>query len=236
MIRSFIDYARSFFDFAGKRATVAFVLVFVGALLDGFGLVMLLPFIEIFAGTNTSGFSVRVTEFFASLGIVSKSQQLITAMVGFLIILFLRNAIGWFRDTYIKALSQGFVDQWRMRLFSAIAKAPWPRVMNYQRTDLEHAINADVGRLNIGTDKIVRGSIVVVMMVVQIGIALFLSPSLTLIVLLFISVSGLLLYPTIKKARNLGDFTTRAGRRIHEVLGQFMSGLKLAKAHNAEQG
>jgi len=235
MIKQFFDYALSFLRFAGRRGLFAFSLVFIGGLLEGVGLLMLVPFLELFSGGERSVVSIRITDMLQNFGIVTRESQLLIALGGFLIILMARNFIGWLRDTRIMILSLGFVDQWRSRLFQALADAPWQQVTQILRTDIEHAITNDVSRLSQGTDKILRGSVSIIMLVIQITIALILSPSLTAIVLIFIVGAALLLSPFIKRARELGEFVTKAGRGVHGVLGEFLSGLKLAKTHDAEK-
>ena len=234
MTGQFFHYASSFFAYAGRRAYVAFGLVFTGALVEGIGLLMLLPFLELFAGTGQSDFSTRIVGALHDIGVASLEGQLLLALGAFAVVFIARNMLLWRRDTYVAALSAGFVDQWRGRLFAALAGAPWATVTRLQRTDVEHAILADVARLSVGTDRILRGSVSLIMLAIQIGIAFWLSPALTGLVLALMLAAGLLLAPLIGRARRLGEFVTGTGRSVHAVLGQFLSGLRLAKAHNAE--
>jgi ABC-type multidrug transport system fused ATPase/permease subunit len=62
-----------------------------------------------------------------------------------------------------------------------------------------------------------------------------LSPRLAIVVLAFTSCTALCVIPLIRKAWALGEELTRAGRSVHSILGQFLSGLKLAKSHGVEQ-
>lgn len=234
MTGQFFHYASSFFAYAGRRAYVAFGLVFTGALVEGVGLLMLLPVLELFAGTSGSDVSARIVNALRNIGVVSAEGQLLLALGVFLVLFIARNMLLWRRDTYVAALSAGFVDQWRGRLFAALAGAPWATVTRLQRTDVEHAILADVSRLAVGTDRILRGSVSLIMLAIQISIAFLLSPALTALVLSLMLATGLSLTPLIGRAQRLGELITGTGRNLHAVLGQFLSGLRLAKAHNAE--
>jgi len=234
MIGQFLHYASSFLEYAGRRAFAAFALVFAGALVEGIGLLMLLPFLELFAGTGRSDLSARIVGALRDIGVVSAEGQLLLALGVFLAVFIARNMLLWLRETYVAALAAGFVDEGRGRLFATLAGAPWATVSRMQRADIEHAILADVARLTVGTDRILRGSVSLIMLVIQIGIAFLLSPALTALVLALVLAAGLLLAPLIWRARKLGEFITGTGRNVHSVLRQFLSGLRLAKAHNAE--
>ena len=177
MIKQFHDYATSFLNYAGRRAAFAFGFVFAGGLLEGVGLLFLVPFLELFAGSGRSSISLKISNIMESFGVTTKESQLLVALGGFLVLLFLRNINGWLRDTRIMTLSYEFVDGWRSRLFEALAHAPWPQITQLQRTDIEHAITNDVARLSVATDRILRGSVNLVMLIVQIIIAFYLSPA-----------------------------------------------------------
>ena len=132
-------------------------------------------------------------------------------------------------------LSTGFVDHWRSQIFHALAGASWSAVTALRRTDVEHTITIDVMRIGQGTDRILRGGACLAVLVIQLVIALVLAPILTILVLVFIAAASMLLMSLMRKAWKLGQCLTRAGRDVHSVMGQFFSGLKLAKTHSSEQ-
>ena len=235
MLELFVTFARSFLSFAGSRAAAAAGLVLAGALLEGIGILLIVPFLELYSGAPQSQLAVNTANFLDGLGLKSPQAQLLAALAVFFVLLLVRSAIVWARDTRLVALSSGFVDHWRCRIFRALAAASWSRVAVQTRSDIEHAITSDVMRIAQGTDRILRGTASLAILTTQLIIALVLSPMLTALVLVFIAATAWRLVPLIGKSRRLGEQLTRAGRGVYTVLGQFLSGLKLAKIHNAEQ-
>ncbi len=235
MLESSRAFARSFYAFAGSRSVVAGGLVLAAAVLEGIGILSLVPLLELVLNSPQSGFASTAIETMQSIGLGSTHEQLIAATTLFLALFVLRGLAIWNRDVRLRALSIGFVNYWRSRLFHALAGASWSAVAAQRHTDIEHAIINDVTRMAQGTDYILRAGASLAILVTQLIIALALSPVLTALVLIFVTLVSLTLMPLIKKARKLGERLTHAGRDVHSVLGQFLSGLKLAKTHGAEQ-
>lgn len=229
------QYYSSFLSFGGRRLALAAVLVFAAALLEGVGILVLVPILEVFSGSDSTGVMKYVDGFFSSLSITSDMMKLVLVLGAFITLLIVRNLIVWRRDVTLARLSMGFVDHWRTRVFNTLARAPWRKINAHKQTDIEHSLMSDVGRLSSGTTQSLQGVTAFVMLVVQIGIALYLSVYLTLIVLAFGVLTGVLLWPFVGRSRVLGRRQTEKGRNLFSLLDQFLSGLKLAKVHNIEE-
>ncbi len=169
-----------------------------------------------------------------SAGLDSQRDQLLALIAVFLLLLALRNYLAWIRDRLLAALSFGFVDDWRRRLFASIAGAPWPLVSRQRRSLIEHALTNDVSRLGQGTSRFLQSAAHGAMVLVQLAVLAMLSPYLLLVVA-GVGLAAMILFgPLLRRAAGMGKVTTSAGRRMHDVVGQFLSGLKLAKLGNSE--
>lgn len=227
------NYLSSFAQFGGRQLWFAALLVLSAALLEGVGILFLVPVVDLFAGAETSGLLAYADQVFERLSITSDGAKLILILGLFLLLLVGRNLIVWRRDIKLALLSAGFVDHWRQRIFSELAKASWRSISEYRQTDIEHSLMSDVNRLGVGTTQSLQGATALVMLGVQILIALYLSWALTLLVMAFGVAIGVLLWPLVRKSRELGKEQTAKGQRLFALLGQFLAGLKLAKVQNA---
>ncbi|NCP11046.1 MAG: ABC transporter ATP-binding protein [Sphingomonadales bacterium] len=230
------QYIADFRAFAGRRFGKAAWLVAFGALLEGFGILALLPFIAVMTGEPGGAMAQHLLDGFVSVGLATRAAQLIAITIVFLAILALRNYVIWRRETFLQELRLGFVDHWRERLFTAISRARWQAVAGLRRTDLEHAITADVNRLAAGNDRVLKAAAAVAMIAVQLGIVATLSPGLLAVTLALFALAGVFAVPLVRRAAALGLSLTKSGRRIHGVLGDFLVSQKLARLHNAQDG
>ncbi|GAA4644395.1 ABC transporter ATP-binding protein [Pontixanthobacter gangjinensis] len=219
---------------SGKQMPWAATLVVLGALVEGIGLLAILPLAALITGNADTELGRSALSAMSGIGLVTEFSRALALTTGFLIILAIRNLIMWRRDTLLFSLGVSYVDRWRTRLLSAIGNADWATVSALRRSDFEHAITNDVSRLSSSTDQMLRSAAMIALSVVQLGIIAALSPMLLILVFALLGVSLLFTLPLMRKAGRLGKKLTKSGRRIYGVLGDFMSSQKLARLNNAE--
>ncbi len=213
---------------------MAVLLVALGAVLEGIGIVAILPFIAVIIGTADTQIGRDILDFLSGLGLTTDLSRALALSGAFLVILALRNVIVWLRDTRLQALGLGYVDRWRARLFDAVGRADWLTVISLKRSDIEHALTNDVSRISAGTSQMLRSGAAVSLAVVQLLVIAVLSPVLLVLVCVMFAVAMLFTVPLLRKANRLGRNLTQSGRRIYGVLGNFMASQKLARLNNAE--
>ena len=231
---SFRSYVADVRRDAGSALSTAALLVAAGALLEGVGIVAILPFAALITGQADTDAARSILGFMDHAGLSGEWERALALSIGFLIILALRSVVVWKRDTALFQLGLRYVDNWRSTLFRAIADARWSAVSELRRTDIEHSITNDVMRLSTGTDRLLRACAALALVVVQLAIVALLAPLLLLLVLVLIGLAALVTLPLLRKADALGQRLTQSGRKIHRVLGDFLSSQKLARLNNAE--
>lgn len=213
---------------------MACVLVALGAVVEGIGIVAILPFLAIILDGSGTPQAAYILGFLEQAGLQTALSQAWAMAAMFIAILCLRGWIVWKRDVSLHLLGQSYVDRWRVRLLSAIGQADWLTVSAHRRSDIEHALTNDVSRLAAGTAQLLRSAAAIAISVVQLAIIAVLSPVLLASVLALFALALLLTVPLMRRASALGHQLTRSGRQIYGVLGDFMTGQKLARLHNAE--
>ena len=93
-----------------------------------------------------------------------------------------------------------------------------------------------MGRLTIGSDRLLRALAAAVQVVVQVGLAFALAPRLAALGLLVAALSAPALAPALRRARRAGEDTTRGGRKRANAFSDFLASIKLAKAHDVQDG
>ncbi|MGH1579292.1 ABC transporter ATP-binding protein [Planktotalea sp.] len=234
MYAAFRQYLRDFLSYANDQILRAVGYSFAGALTEGFGLLLLLPILQLVAGESDAPLALWLGETMRAIGLHSIKAQVIALIAGFMGLIVLRSFITWKRTTLLARISQGFIDQWRSRIFQALANAKWQTLLNVQMHEGQHAILQDVNRMAGGTHHILQGSVTAIMVLVQLGVSFLISPDLTALVLVLILVSALILPRLMRRARRLGARQTQAGKQLQQTLVQFMAGLKLVKVYRTE--
>ena len=230
------DYVRSFLAFASGRLASTAVLILLAAVLEGVGVLAILPFLELFAGTEQSGLTKHFVEGLNYLGLETLQQQFVAILIGFLALVALRNLVVWARTLRLAALGQGYVDYVRIGLFEKMANADWSTIRRLEIHQGVHAITTDVQRLSAGTQRVLNAAVLAAIIITQLIAAALISAQLALGIVAIFAVALAVAPYILSRAHTLGERRTQRGRSMFDTLINFLTVLKLAKIHRQEAG
>ncbi|MFM5895805.1 MAG: ABC transporter ATP-binding protein [Novosphingobium sp.] len=215
------------------RQAALLALVILGSVVEGIGILLLIPLGSMMFGWTTPDSRLaRIAE--PLLATFGQGRGLALLLAAFIALMVARSLILIRRDKGLFALSAELVDRWRGRIIAALVHAEWRQIRDLNRGDVEFAVTGDVSRLATGSDQLLRGAVALVQLLVLLVLAVQLSPLLAL-------TSGILLLPALPAAARMaraaysyGETLTRQGGKRQGAFGEFMAGMKLAKAHRAE--
>jgi len=228
-----VRLARMFFRSISPRAQMVAVLLSVGAsLTEGIGLALLAPLIGILGPPAPRGSINRtLADALAALGLPLSLPILIAIFVA---LVAGRSVIVRGRDVALAALHLDFVETLRTRLFNAIANARWSVIAKERRPILLKSLTGDIESVGQGIHFLLQFPALALTAAVQIAMALFIAPGITLVVLLC-GCAVLALVWSRRLAWHLAGRAWAASlRHTFDLTSEFLAGLKLAKSRNAE--
>ncbi len=226
-------YLQSLLALGRARIAALLALVFAGALAEGLGIALLVPLTAlVFRWGGAQGWlggiaAVLIARWGYGLGLG-------LVLGGFVGLMVLRAMVLWRRDLGLLALSSELVDRWRGRMIAALVHGEWRSVRALNRGAVEFAVTGDVSRLALGSDRLLRGAVGLVQLVVLVAIALRLSPVMSLGAAALLLPALPLSWAMTRAAHAHGTALTSQGGKRQGAFGEFMAGMKLAKAHAAE--
>lgn len=227
---------RDFVDFARWRLAAALGLVIAGALLEGAGILLLVPMLGVALGGLADGSraSSYVDPLFDMVGADTPEQKLLLLLGIFALVVAFRFGVLLRRDIVLQRLSQDFIVRLRSRAFRSLAAKPWAELARLQHGPVGHALTRDVDRAENGVQVIVAGATAFLILTVQISLALTLSPAITV----FAVVAGAIGFRMLRWLRNrstkLGESLSAEDLQLYSSTHQFLTGLKPSKAHGME--
>ena len=170
------DFAR----FGGRRLAGAAILVGLGALVEGLGILMLVPLLAIVSGTGEAGGWIAgvaspVMEMF-------QGQSRLTTLAAFLAVfgclIAVRAVIILMRDLTLARLQMGFVEERRLAIIRGLAATNWETVSRLSHARIAHVLSSDVQRCATAANFALQASVASVMLIAQLALAFLLSPEL----------------------------------------------------------
>ena len=138
------------------------------------------------------------------------------------------------RNVFLAKLEQDFVADLRTRLFRQMSEAPWSELALISHGEVQHALSRNLDRASFAVGALLRSASAGVLLVFQLGLAVWLSPFITLLVCVTGGAVLAALTPLRRRASKLGRQMTQEDYQLFSTASGFLGGLKSAKAHGLE--
>lgn len=216
----------------------AVVFTLLAALTEGFGLLLLLPLVNVLAGTSLGGGLIdRVAaDLVAFLPGSTPTTRLAVLLAAFAGLMVLRAWSILNRDVLLARLQTGFVERLRIRIVERLARAEWRVLAGLRHGRISHVLSNDIRSCGLAAQLALQAGVGGVLLAVQMILALLLSPAVALLVVVLLALGALLLRPALRRSRQLGTELTESNFRLTDDTNQFLGGLKLAFSQNLQGG
>jgi ATP-binding cassette subfamily C protein len=233
---SLAAFLGDFIRYAGRRILLAGALVGGGALLEGLGLVLLVPILSVVMGSGGSlgGLRAAAESLFQAVGAQTQFDRLALLLGLFGVLMLVRAAIVTWRDVFLAQLQIGFLEAQRASVAELLAGARWDELVRLRHARITHLMSGDIQRVSTGASFLLQTTVSLVMLAAQCALALMLSPALAAVAIALLVVMGLALGPMVRRSQRLGAYVTGANLALLDSASQFLGGLKLAVSQNLQ--
>jgi ABC-type multidrug transport system fused ATPase/permease subunit len=131
-------------------------------------------------------------------------------------------------------LQQRYSQRLRLETYDGLLHAGWPYFMRKRGSDLVNVLTMELARVHGAMNTYLQLVASVIFTAIQIGIAFWLSPLLTLFVLVCGALLGLLSRRFIRKAKELGGQTSQLAQQYLAGITDQITGMKDIKSNSLE--
>jgi len=234
--RLFRSFSGDFLRFAGRRGWVLGTYLALGALVEGIGVLLLLPLLSLVIGSGTGNRWVDgITGSIVALAPGdSTAWQLTFVLALFALLVAFRAFVILNRDILMERLQTGFVEALRLSIITSLANSRWEVVARLKHGRITHVLSQDVGECGNAAFLLLRTAVALALLVGQWALVFILSPTLAALVLLLLIVAALALRPLLRRSADLGGGLAESNLGMIVETGQFLGGLKLALSQNLQ--
>jgi len=204
-------------------------------LLDGISILLLVPMISMSGIVNINAEELPFMEVFQFLNYFSAPIALLIILVIYVGIaagqILLQRRIS-IRNSEIQ---QGFLRYLQIETYQSLLKANWGFFIKNRRSDLIHILTAEISRTNTGTQSFLKLIASFIITLLQIGLAFWLSPSITSFVLLCGLVLIFMNRKFLKRSLDLGKKNVELGKNFLAGITDQINGMKDIKSNSLEE-
>jgi ATP-binding cassette subfamily C protein len=218
---------------APRKAAASIVLTLALSVTEAVSLLMLVPLLGL-VGVEESTSTLKAGEWlawaFASLGM--------TFTLGSVLILFvsvagLRALLVRWQVSVNAGVREDVTANIRVRLYRAIARAEWKYIVTRRPSEFVNALVNEIGRIGTAAYQTIALSVTVSAALVYLGLALYLSPLMTLMVLVSAALMAWVLRGSMSDARATGSRASSTRRALHATASEHVASLKTIKSYGA---
>ncbi|MFB5267896.1 ABC transporter ATP-binding protein [Paenibacillus enshidis] len=222
--------------FAGIKLYLNLLCMIIISLLDGIGIFLLVPMLSLIGIFDVHLGNVSFTSIFdAMLRTIPTAYQLAVILGSFIFVISAQALLQKNQSVLDAKIQQSFMRSLRLDIYQALLKANWIFHLKRRKSDFQHILTSELGRVNHGTTLFLRLITSITFMVIQIGIALWLSAKMTLLVLLCGILLAFISRKFIKHAKEYGNKTTELSKNYYAGINDQLNGIKDIKSNLLEQ-
>lgn len=219
---------------ARRKIWVAIALLVVASLTEGASILLLVPLLTLL----TPGLEVLSLPLPAGLadllGVSVLSISLVGVLVGLVLVVIAQALLARLSGLIVIDAVLTITDRLRLSLFGSIALARWSHLVGSRHADLNHAVTANIDRIQGILHNLFLLAQGLIMLGVYTLISFLISPAMTLFACALGVVFLGILHPIRRYASKYGERISTQKQDQYRTIGEFLGGLKLVKSLNAE--
>lgn len=234
-MKDLIYYVRKLHQVAGLRLYLNMFTTFAISSLDGFGIYLIVPLLSIIGAFQMNIDEVPlVSSLFAYVESWSIELNLPIVLAIYVILVGGQALLQRSQAVLNSQILQSFARSLRVGTYQGLLQARWEFFLRKRKSDFHHVIVNELGRVNFGTSLFLQMVTGIIFTVIQIGLAFWLSPLLTAVVLASGGLLALCSRKFVKKAKVIGDQATELSQSYFAGISDHFSGIKDIKSNRLE--
>lgn len=213
--------------FAGRRLLLLSLLMLGGALAEGLGIAILVPLLALAGGAELPPLFSTLLGMARSLGPAGRFGAALTA---FLVLMLLRSLLLYSRDLTMARLEADYTADLRLRAAGSLAQGGWTRASRVGLAGMQSLLLTEIPRCIFAVHEMQMAVVTTVLLLVQFGLAILLSPTLAAIAFLVIMLGLAASWGLLKSGRRRGVAISAHGEQSSSAGFRLHSGLKAALA------
>jgi ATP-binding cassette subfamily C protein len=227
-------FAATVIAIAPRQAANAVIVTLAASALEGIGLLVLAPLLQLVGVEAQPGPLSRIVAAFAAAFRVAGLRATLGNVLFLYVVIALLQSLLQRRQAVLSAVvQQQVVTTLRTRLYRAVAGMRWIDFARARSSDYTQTLTEEVDRVGTATSYLIDLLVTGITAVVYLALAFRVSPSMTALVLTSGAALALLMRGRIDEAHAGGIDLSASWSRLYAVIAEHLGSLKIAKSYGA---
>ncbi|MGF9965375.1 ABC transporter ATP-binding protein [Bacillus rhizoplanae] len=228
-------FAKKLHSFSGKILYINLLGMALVSLLEGIGILLLIPMISISGVVKVNNGSTPVPEMLKFLHNIPETISLLLILGIYIFLVIAQSLLQQNLTLRNTKILMNFTNHIRLEIYRALLQANWAFFVKKRKSDLINAMTEELGRVINGTNLFFQMLTALIFTLIQLGIALWLSVKITIFVLFAGLVLAYFSRHFIKKSRVLGNQTSEIAKSYLGGITDHFNGVKDIKSNMLEE-
>ncbi len=204
-----------------RRAVLALCLMALTSFLSGFGILILLPLLQVVGvGSQSSEIAERVAALFNWLGL---AKSLPNILITFFVLTTTHTLVARWMRLVNTDVEKSFSRSLENRFYSAIMQTDWLFFLRTRNSDLIHTLTDNVRSVSVGTMYVLTCLSALLVSAMHVVLSLLISPGLSVITLSCLLVFWFLLRPLNRSALQTGRALLKLNKRFYANITEHLA-------------
>lgn len=229
-------YMKSIFRYAGKQFYVALFLLIVLGMIEGVGLILIIPLLHLIGFGESDGFQSRLGDSIKEfLAVFQIPLTLTSILCVYLSVIVFYALLKRYRDIVNGEIVYGYMRNQQEKLYETITYSKWRDFIRARSAHMTQVLTTDLQRVTFGTQQLIQFVGAVFIAGVHVFIALTVSAAITLITLVCGALLVFLLRPYYRRVFRSGQRLHHSMNDMFTVISEHLGGMKIAKSYGLEK-
>ncbi|PEL07011.1 ABC transporter ATP-binding protein [Bacillus sp. AFS017336] len=233
-MKDVIYFLKQIHSFTGKILYVNLLaMTFIG-LLEGIGMILIIPIINMSGIVNLNVSGTPLSSFFDFINHTSVTINLPIMLGIYLLIVIGQNLVQRKITIQNTIIQEGFLRHLRVETYNKLIHSDWNFFIKKRKSDLINLLLAEVVRANSGTNAFLQFMSSLIFTGIQVVLAFWLSPKITTFVILFGLVLIIFNRKFLKRSLALGNRNYELAKSYFAGINDQINGIKDIKSNTLE--
>ncbi|MGN7229584.1 ABC transporter ATP-binding protein [Priestia megaterium] len=234
-MKHLLYFLKQIHSFAGKKLYVNLLATVFMSLLEGIGILLLIPMLSLSGIVNLDTGESSILRIFSFLQDIPGAKSLLLILSIYVLIVTGQTILQRQITIQNRVIQLGFLRHMQLETYSTLLHANWEFFIKKRKSDLINIVLTEIARTSGGTTSFLQFVASLIFTCIQIVLALWLSPKITLFVLLCGLVIIFLNRKFLKRSLALGNRNFDLGKSYLAGITDQINGIKDIKSNTLEE-